>query len=598
MKKITLAALSVLLAGMFTLSLAGCTFFVAPPATDGDNPIVTPTPDDPDEGETPVDPDEGETPVDPDEGETPTDPDEGETPTDPDEGETPVDPDEGETPVDPDEGETPVDPDEGETPVDPDEGETPVEPDEGETPTDPDEGETPTDPDEGETPTDPDEGETPVDPDEGETPVEPDEGETPTDPDEGETPVDPDEGETPVEDGSTELYLLYQDAKKDGYTGTFVDFLKELGIGSSEEPAYTMGTAVQSVVSIRSVYYEEGADPTLPDTEPAAIYSGAGVIYSLDKEAGDAYIITNYHVLYEQSYGGFADEIRVYLYGQYYYGESEYDDVVSVEDHHIVAEYVGGAMDFDIAVIRIENSERLRESAALACEIADSDELRVGETVYAIGNPDSQGTSVTRGIVSVPNEYISIDSADESKKLSLLEIRVDAAINHGNSGGGLFNEKGQLIGIVNARLEGGGINDFGYAIPVNQAVAVAHNILDNAEKPGKGAYRAMLGITSMVTASTSVYDEETGVSKVIETLTIVEVSANSPADGVMEVGDILKSVRFEGGEEVPILYLHTLTVFMFNVRLGDTVVITYERDGVECEARFTYDAESMFTLCA
>ena len=523
MKKFTMAAVSLLMAGMFTLSLAGCTFFVEPPTDDPDGDVI----------DTPVDPDEDETPVDPDEGETPVDPDEDETPVDPDEGETPVDPDEDETPVDPDEGETPVDPDEGETPVDPDEPETPV------------------------------------------------------DPDEDETPVDPDE---PVEDGSTELYLLYQDAKKDGYTGTFVDFLKELGIGGSDE-SYVVGTAVQSVVSINAVFYEYPTEPPIPDTEPEEItYSGAGVIYSLDKEAGDAYIITNYHVAYEQNYGGIADELRVYLYGQHYL------------EQYIEAEYVGGAMEFDVAVLRIEDSERLRESAALACEIGDSDEIRVGETVYAIGNPDSQSHSVTRGVVSVPYEQITdIDAADGSHKLSLFEIRVDAAINHGNSGGGLFNAKGELIGIVNARIEGGypEINDFGYALPINQVIAVAENIIDYTAAGGeKGAFRATLGVTVQVDSRTSVYDEETGVSKVIETLSVQEITAGSPADGVFEVGDVFKSIAFEGGEEVPTIYLYSVTNFMFGVRKGDTVVITYERGGVEMQASITYDDDSMFTLFA
>ena len=523
MKKFTTAVLSVLLAGTFLLSLAGCTFFAptTTPAPDGNDQIVMP--DDPDE------PDGPDTPVDPDE---------------PDGPDTPVDPDE------PDDPDTPVDPDE------PDDPDTPVDPDE------------------------PDEPDTPVDPDE------PDGPDTPVDPDEpAEEPDEPTGGE----EESTELYRLYQDAKEDGYTGTFVDFLKELGYGSSDEPAYTVGTAVQSVVSVDSVYYEDGAEVT-PDTDPAAIFSGAGVIYSLDKAEGDAYIITNYHVVYEQDYGGIADEIRVYLYGQHYLYQ------------YIEAEYVGGAMEFDIAVLHIEDSERLKESAALAADIGDSDEVRVGETVYAIGNPDSQGHSVTRGIVSVPYEQITdIDSADGTRKLSLFEIRVDAAINHGNSGGGLFNADGELIGIVNARIEGGypTINDFGYALLSNIAVGVAQNIIDNVAAGGeKGAFRATLGVEVQVDSRTSTYDEATGISTIVETLSVKSVTAGAPADGIFEVGDIFKSIAFEGSEEEPTVYLHTVTTFMFGVRKGDTVVITYERGGVEYEARITYDDDSMFTLFA
>ncbi len=520
MKKFTMAVLSVLLAGMFTFSLVGCTFF-APTDSEtpggGDGQIVMPDPD--------VDPDEPDTPVDPDE------PDEPDTPVDPDEPDTPVDPDEPDTPVDPDEPDTPVDPDEPDTPVDPDEPDTPVDPDE---------------------------------------------------------PDDP-AGDT-TEDDSTELYRLYQDAKKDGYTGTFVDFLKELGYGGSEEPAYTVGTAIQSVVSVSAVYYEDDADLTAEEPEIAATFSGAGVIYSLDKEEGDAYIITNYHVVYEQDYAGIADEIRVYLYGQHYLYQ------------YIVANYVGGAMEFDIAVLRIEDSEQLKESAALAAKLGDSNEIKVGETVYAIGNPNSEGHSVTRGVVSVPYEQITdIDSADGTHKLSLFEIRVDAAINHGNSGGGLFNADGELIGIVNARIEGGypAINDFGYAILSNIAVGVAQNIIDNVAAGGeKGAFRATLGVEVQVDSRTSTYDEETGISHIVETLSVKSVTAGAPADGIFEVGDIIKSIAFEGGEAEPTVYLHTVTTFMFDVRKGDTVVITYERGGIEYEARITYNDDSMFTLFA
>ena len=424
--------------------------------------------------------------------------------------------------------------------------------------------------------------------------VDPDEPDTPVDPDEPDTPVDPDEPDDPAgdttEDDSTELYRLYQDAKKDGYTGTFVDFLKELGYGGSEEPAYTVGTAIQSVVSVSAVYYEDDADLTAEEPEIAATFSGAGVIYSLDKEEGDAYIITNYHVVYEQDYAGIADEIRVYLYGQHYLYQ------------YIVANYVGGAMEFDIAVLRIEDSEQLKESAALAAKLGDSNEIKVGETVYAIGNPNSEGHSVTRGVVSVPYEQITdIDSADGTHKLSLFEIRVDAAINHGNSGGGLFNADGELIGIVNARIEGGypAINDFGYAILSNIAVGVAQNIIDNVAAGGeKGAFRATLGVEVQVDSRTSTYDEETGISHIVETLSVKSVTAGAPADGIFEVGDIIKSIAFEGGEAEPTVYLHTVTTFMFDVRKGDTVVITYERGGIEYEARITYNDDSMFTLFA
>ena len=393
--------------------------------------------------------------------------------------------------------------------------------------------------------------------------------------------------------GSTEAYRLYQEAKGEGFEGTFTDFLQEVGYNISVDSSFAVGTAVQSVVAIESVFEEQTSSlPSGGGTEERT-YSGAGVIYSLDKEAGDAYIVTNYHVVYEQDSLGnesiphISDDIRVYLYGEYYLTQ------------YIEAEYVGGAMDYDIAVIRIEGSERLKNSAARAFEAGDSDQIAAGETVYAIGNPDSQGVSVTRGIVSVPSEYIDISAADDRRTVSLLEIRVDAAVNHGNSGGGLFNIDGSLIGIVNARSEASGVEGFGYAIPVNLAVGVAQNILDNAEtNDSKGALRATLGVTARVDARTSIYNEETGSSYIVEKVSVQEVTEGSPAAGKLQEGDLLKHICIEGGLEKTVTHLHTVTTFMFNVRKGDTVVITYERSGAEGEARITYDSDAMFTLFA
>lgn len=394
--------------------------------------------------------------------------------------------------------------------------------------------------------------------------------------------------------GSTEAYRLYQEAKADGFEGTFVDFLKEVGYNVNVDSSYAVGTAVQSVVAINCVFDEYLTSPPLPGAEPEQhTYSGAGVIYELDKEEGDAVIITNYHVVYEAGSVGdetiphISDDIRVYLYGEYYL------------DQYIEAEYVGGAMDYDIAVIRIEGSERLKNSAARAVTAADSDQAVVGETVYAIGNPDSQGVSATRGIISVTSEYIDILAADNKRTLNLLEMRVDAPINHGNSGGGLFNIDGKLLGIVNARSEASGVVDFGYAIPVNLAVSVAQNILDNAKSnDSKGAYRATLGVTVQVDARTSIYDEETGSSHVVEKISVQEVTEGTPAAGQLEVGDMITGIRIEDGMEKTVTHLHTVTTFMFNVRKGDTVIISYERDGAAAEARITYDKDEMFTLFA
>ncbi|MDE5896432.1 MAG: S1C family serine protease, partial [Clostridia bacterium] len=244
-------------------------------------------------------------------------------------------------------------------------------------------------------------------------------------------------------ESGTREHRLYEEAVQEGYVGSYLDFLKELGTGVTDDSA-AVNQALTSVVAIENVY-DVGRE-----TETA---SGSGVIVSLDKTRGDAYIVTNYHVVYcvSSRHGtlGIGKNIKVYLYGG--------------TTRPISATFYGGAMEYDIAVLKISGSEYLKETAqnpvyASACTVGDSDSLTVGQRVYAIGNPDGEGFSVTGGIVSVEAEYINVARADSSSKtISLLEIRTDAAVNHGNSGGGLFDASGRLVGIVNARSESSGV---------------------------------------------------------------------------------------------------------------------------------------------
>ena len=183
---------------------------------------------------------------------------------------------------------------------------------------------------------------------------------------------------------------------------------------------------------------------------------GSGVIYRLDEEEGDAFIITNYHVVFDSSSNspdGISEDISVYLYGS------------ETEDGAIAATYVGGSLYYDIAVLRVEDSEMLKGSSACDVSVADSDDVSVGDTAIAVGNAQGLGISSTSGIVSVDSEYITMTAADDKTKVSFRVMRVDTAINSGNSGGGLYDSEGRLIGIVNAKIVYDGVENIGYAIP-------------------------------------------------------------------------------------------------------------------------------------
>lgn len=256
---------------------------------------------------------------------------------------------------------------------------------------------------------------------------------------------------------SSHEWRLFEEACADGYEGSFLDFLRETGVSVSDDTA-GINCAFTSVVCVESVF---------GTGRKASGSAGSGVIWSLEKYTGTAYIVTNYHVIYGSDLNnnyGLARYIDVYLYGGY------------VSSRAIPATFCGGDMSLDIAVLKVTDSSVLKISYARAAETAET--VAAGERVYALGNPDAQGFSVTGGVVSVPYETIEVMRADDKVYITLPEIRFDAAVNHGNSGGGLFNAEGKLVGIVNARDEG---DDFiGYALPVSAVKPVVERALSQA----------------------------------------------------------------------------------------------------------------------
>ena len=176
----------------------------------------------------------------------------------------------------------------------------------------------------------------------------------------------------------------------------------------------------------------------------------------------DGYIVTNYHVV------GDADTVKVTLYN----GDS-YD-----------AQYIGGDEDYDIAVIKIEATDLPNVT------LGNSDSLNVGDHVLAIGNPLGELTfSMSEGIASSVNRAIDVDGTPFNM------IQVTAAINPGNSGGPLFNEYGEVVGIVSAKYSSyasQSVEGLGFAIPINDVAAMIQDIMTN----GYVSNKAYLGITA------------------------------------------------------------------------------------------------------
>lgn len=294
--------------------------------------------------------------------------------------------------------------------------------------------------------------------------------------------------------------------------------------------------------------------------------SGSGVIFKLDKNAGTAYVVTNYHVVYASSTGRVSSEIYCFLYGMEGY-----------EEGAMTAEYVGGSMLYDLAVLKISESRILVESNATEAVFADSDRLAVLDTVIAVGNAEGDGISATVGYLNVDSEYISLLASDERTRISLRVMRTDAAVNPGNSGGGLFNASGEVVGIVNAKSGDDSIDNIGYAIPSNVALNIIENIMDYCDGTTKTCvYRCLLGITVTSQNPYTVYDKESGKITKCEEVAIVELTEGAPVTGKLKAGDIITSITIDGVEN-PVTRRHHIIDCMLDARAGSEIKITVLR---------------------
>ena len=316
----------------------------------------------------------------------------------------------------------------------------------------------------------------------------------------------------------------------------------------------------------------------------------AGVIYKLDREAGNAYIITNFHAIYLKdavSPNHVSDNIEIFLYGQ----ESQ--------SYAIKATYVGGSLAGEVAVLKVTGSEVIKHSHASAVTPADSNELRVFDSVFAIGNPADRGLAATNVIVSVENDNISILGADGKTTIQLRTIRTNAVLGEDeNSGGGLFNKNGGLVGILVPKTSGDNINNMSYAIPSNVATRIADILIEaQATSVTVGYKKYQLGITMESSASGVIIDELTGAATKIEQIRISAIQDSSPLSGFAQVGDIITAISVDNGDEMSVIAMHNVIEEMLKARLGSKVTLTIQRDGEYLTKTVTV-TESMLTPVA
>lgn len=308
--------------------------------------------------------------------------------------------------------------------------------------------------------------------------------------------------------------------------------------------------------------------------------AGSGIIYSIDKEKGDAYIITNCHVIYGNGKTASKD-IKVYLYG------------MELASYAIPATYIGGSVTYDIAVIKITGSEVLKNSYATAVEFESSENVRVFDKVYAVGNAEGAGLSATEGIVSVTSESINLSGADGST-ISLRVMRIDAAVNHGNSGGGLYDENGKLIGIVSAKEVSEDVDNMGYAIPSNLVKRVADSIIKQCDGTTTQITKALMGITITTYVSGLEIDKNGDVYQV-ELVEVTEISEGSLADGKVMVGDIINYIIVDG-VKTNVSRTYHVTEAMIGTQGGSKIVLNVTRDGESMDITFTVISKALTTI--
>lgn len=298
--------------------------------------------------------------------------------------------------------------------------------------------------------------------------------------------------------------------------------------------------AVSSGNSMFGQYVSEGA--------------GSGVIIS-----EDGYIVTNNHVISD------ASSITV----------------TTTDGKSYEATLVGADSDSDLAVIKID------ASSLTPATFGKSSELEVGDVAVAIGNPLGElGGTVTQGIISALDREIEVDGT------TMTLLQTDASISPGNSGGGLFNSDGNLIGIVNAKYSSSSssssasVEGIGFAIPIDSATDVIDQLISNGSVTNRPALGVSLYDYSKSSNNSNYYmsddsDKEDGVY-------IVQiVSGGAAEEAGLKEGDRIVSVN-----DTEVSSTSEVKAAIQKCKIGDKITVKVSRDGQEKEYKVTLQAST------
>lgn len=280
--------------------------------------------------------------------------------------------------------------------------------------------------------------------------------------------------------------------------------------------------------------------------------TGTGFVYKTDDKVG--YILTNNHVI-EGS-----DEVKV----------------VFTNNKRVSVDVVGSDSYSDVALLGVD-----KDKVISVAEIGSSEELKLGDTTFAVGSPLDSSTyawTVTRGVISGKNRTVAVSSSNSNIATQVMQVlQTDTAINSGNSGGPLCNSNGQVIGITNMKLASSQVEGMGFAIPIETATKYAEKFIK-----GEEITYPYIGVTVADAQPTYRNPDASGVY-------VQAVENGSPADkGGLKKGDKILKIN-----DVEVENSSFFKFELYKYDIGDKIEITVERDGKEKTLNITLGSKGM-----
>ena len=307
-------------------------------------------------------------------------------------------------------------------------------------------------------------------------------------------------------------------------------------------PAEVYASTVNSIVSINC----SAVSTNIFGQRVESASSGSGFVITQD-----GYIVTNHHVI------SGASSVTVTMYDG-----TEYPATV-----------VGSDSDYDVAVLKID------ATGLQPVTLGSSEDVNVGDTVLAIGNPLGELTfSMSQGIVSCCDRAINVDGTPFNM------IQVDASINPGNSGGPLMNLYGEVVGIVSAKYSSYSdttVEGLGFAIPIGDVQAIITDIMENGQITNKPSFGITAGTMTQQMAAQYQIDQTSGAF-------VYSVNKGGTGEKAgLKMGDVITKV-----DSTDITSMEDLTAAKKGHKAGDTVTVTYYRDGQTQTTELTFDAKT------